>query len=121
MAKIPEFMLKALYVRGSLLRIDDGFEFQIKNELGPARIVGALPLKVDRTQVPLADCSFLYGDEEVAAEALTPENSLLMRKGEAVTIRVRGMALRPGRHTLEIGVAVKDLGELRFTVGDGVR
>jgi hypothetical protein len=31
------------------------------------------------------------------------------------------MALRPGRHTLAIGVAVKDLGELRFTVGDGVR
>jgi hypothetical protein len=121
MAKIPEFMLKALYVRGSLRRTGDGLEFQIKNELGPARIVGALPLKVDRKPVPMADCSFLYGDEELPAEALTPENSLLMRKGEAVTIRVQGMALRPGRHTLEIGVVVKDLGELRFSVSDGLR
>jgi hypothetical protein len=47
-AKIPEFMLKALYVRGSLQKTDDGFEFQLKNDLGPARIVGALPLQVDR-------------------------------------------------------------------------
>jgi hypothetical protein len=120
-AKIPEFMLKALYVRGSLQKTDDGFEFQLKNNLGPARIVGALPLQVDRKPVPLADCSFLYGGEESAFEAVTAENSVLMRKGEAVTVRVRGMALRPGRHTLEIGVVVKDLGEIRFRIGDALR
>jgi hypothetical protein len=52
---------------------------------------------------------------------VTAENSVLMRKGEAVTVRVRGMALRPGRHTLEIGVVVKDLGEIRFRIGDALR
>ena len=121
MAKIPEFLLKALYVRGSLCNRDDGFEFQLKNELGPARIVGALPLKVDRSPVPLADCSFLHGGEELAFEAVTAENSVLMRKGEAVTVRVRGTTLRPGRHTLGIGVVVKDMGQISFDVSDGVR
>jgi hypothetical protein len=121
MAKIPEFMLKALYVRHSLRRTGDGFEFQLKNELGPARIVGTLPLKLDRKPLPLADCSFVYGGEEVAFETVTADNSVLMRKGEAVTVRVRGLALRPGRHTLDIGVTVKDLGELTFTIGDAAR
>jgi hypothetical protein len=114
-------MLKALYVRNSLRRSDNGFEFQLKNELGPARIVGALPLKVDRKPVPLADCSFVHGDQEVAFEAVTADNSVLMRKGEAVTVKVQGLALRLGRHTLDIGVVVKDLGELRFTIGDAAR
>lgn len=114
-------MLKALYVRGSLQKSEDGFEFQLKNDLGPARIVGAVPLEVDRKPVPLADCSFVYGGQEVSFEAVTAESSVLMRKGEAVTVKVRGMALRPGRHTLDIGVAVKDLGEIRFRVGDGLR
>lgn len=121
MAKIPEFMLKALYVRGSLRRTDEGIEFQLKNELGPARIVGAVPLRVDRQAVPAADCSFVHGDREEAFEAVTAENSVLMRKGEAVTVRVRGLSLRPGRHTLDIGVLVKDMGEIRFTVGDSLR
>jgi hypothetical protein len=44
-----------------------------------------------------------------------------MRKGEAVTVKVRGLALRPGRHTLDIGVTVKDLGDIRFRIGDGLR
>jgi hypothetical protein len=121
MAKIPEFMLKALYLRGSLIRSHDGFEFQLKNDLGPARIVGALPLAVDRKPVPLAACSFHHGGQEIAFDAVTPEDSVLMRKGEAVTVQVRGMALRPGRHTLDIGVVVKDLGEVRFRIGDGIR
>jgi hypothetical protein len=121
MAKIPEFMLKALYVRGSLTRSGDGFEFQLKNDLGPARIIGALPLTVDRKPVLIAACSFYHGGQEIAFETVTAENSVLMRKGEAVTVRVRGMALRPGRHTLDIGVEVKDLGEVRFRIGDGIR
>jgi len=121
MAKIPQFMLKALYVNNSLQKTGDGFEFQLKNELGPARIVGALPLEVDRKRIPLADCSFLHSGEEVAFEAVTPENSVLMHKGEAVTVQVAGMTLRPGRHTLGISVVVKDLGEVRFCIGDTLR
>ena len=121
MAKIPEFMLKALYVRGSLRKTGDGFEFQLKNDLGPARIIGALPLQVDRKPVPMSDCSFVHGGEEIAFEAVTAENSVLMRKGEAVTVEVRGMVLRSGRHTLDIGVVVKDMGQIRFKIGDGLR
>ena len=118
MAKIPEFLLKALYVRHSLRRTDDGFGFQLKNDMGPARIVGALPPKLDHKPLPLADCSFVYGGEEVAFETVTADASVMMRKGEAVTVRIRGPALRPGRHTLDIGVPVKDLGELTLTISD---
>jgi hypothetical protein len=120
MAKIPGFMLKALYVRGSLRNSEDGFGFQLKNELGPARIIGPLPLKVNGKPVPLKDCSFVHGGEEVAFEAVTADNSVLMRKGEAVTVKVQGPNLQQRRHTLDIGVIVKDLGEIRFKVSDGL-
>ena len=36
MPKIPEFMLRALYVQGSLRREGDGFTFQMMNGVGPA-------------------------------------------------------------------------------------
>jgi hypothetical protein len=121
MAKVPSFMLKALYQRDSLRISGDGFEFQIKNEMGPVRLTGLLPLKVDRKPVSLAQCSLVLGERELPAESVSAQNSVLVRKGESVTVRVRDTALRPGRHSLDIGMVAKDLGELRFTVSDRAR
>lgn len=121
LAKIPEFLLKALYVKGSLQNSDDGFQFQMKNDLGPARIVGARPLQVDRKPIPMASCTFEHGSEEAAFTDVSAENSVLMRKGEAVTVNVHGQRLRPGRRTLGINVIVKNIGDVSFTVTDQVR
>ena len=121
MAKIPEFLLKALYVKGSLRSENDGFEFQMKNDLGPARIIGARPLQLDRKPIPLDSCRFLHGEQEAGFADVNAEDSVLMRKGEAVTVRVNGHKLRPGRRTLGINVVVKDMGNVSFTVTDQVR
>ena len=120
MAKIPEFLLKALYVKGSLQSQDDGFTFQMKNELGPARIIGARPLQLDRRPVPMEQCHFIHGDEEARFSDVSAEQSVLMRKGETVTIRVEGMNLRRGRHSLGINILVKDMGSVSFTINDQV-
>jgi hypothetical protein len=121
MAKIPEFLLKSLYIKGSLRSIDDGFEFKMQNQLGPARIIRAHPLQIDRKPIPLATCFFIHEGSEAGFGDVTVENSVLMRQGEALTVRVQTLALKPGRHTIGIHVEVKDLGPLRFTVSDQLR
>lgn len=121
MAKIPEFLLKALYVKGSLQNGESGFSFQMKNDLGPARIIGARPLQLDRKPLPLESCRFEHGGQVAEFTAVDAENSVLMRKGEAVTVHVQGQRLRPGRRALGINVIVKDMGNVSFTVTDQVR
>ena len=121
MSKIPEFLLRALYVKGSLQNSTDGFEFQMKNDLGPARIIGARPLQLDRKPIALDTCRFEHGQETAAFSEVNDENSVLMRKGEAVTVLVSGQTLKPGRRTLGINVIVKDMGDVSFTVTDQVR
>ncbi|MGB3714185.1 MAG: hypothetical protein WA996_07125 [Candidatus Promineifilaceae bacterium] len=118
MAKIPDFLLRALYVKGRLRNTDDGFEFQMKNELGPVRIIGARPLMVDRRPIPLDQCDFIHGEHRARFADVTPDKSVLMRKGEAVSIHVSGMTLATGRRTLGIDVIAKDLGQVRFNVSD---
>ncbi|MDX1616533.1 MAG: hypothetical protein R3300_19645 [Candidatus Promineifilaceae bacterium] len=122
MAKIPEFLLRSLYVKGSLRHLEQetGFAFDLKNELGAARIVGVEPLLLDRKPIPLARSYFLRDDDKASFTTVSQENSVLMRKGEVVTVRVTEERLGPGRHTLGIHVIVKDLGALRFTVSDSV-
>jgi len=121
MAKIPEFLLKALYVKGSLRNQGEGFELQMKNELGPARIIGARPLLLDRKPVSLESCHFVHGDQEASFADVAPEKSVLMRKGEAVKIRVTTGSLRRGRHTLGINFIVKDMDQVSFSVNDQVK
>lgn len=121
MPKIPEFLLKALYVKGSLRSVDNGFEFRMKNELGPVRIIGVNPLQLDRRPVPLEKCSFMH--EEMAAKFIdvTAENSVLMRKGESLTLKIEDLPMKHGRRTLSINVIVKDMGAVRFSVSDQVK
>ena len=120
MAKIPEFLLKALYVKGSLQGNESGFEFQMKNEIGPVRIIGARPLQLNRRPIPMNQCRFILGDQEEGFEEVTTEHSVLMRKGEAVRVKVTGFPLKRDRHTLSIGVVVKDMGNVSFSINDQV-
>ncbi len=121
MAKIPEFMLKSLYVKGSLKSEGDGFEFQVNNRLGPARIIGARPLQLNRVPIPIEKCPFVHGQERASFADVDADNSVLMRKGEAVTVRVLDTPLRPGRQTLSISFVVKDLGSVNFSISDRLR
>lgn len=121
MAKIPEFLLRALYVKRILRNQDNGFEFQMKNELGPARIVGAKPLTLDRKPIPLDICLFVHSGQSVSFTDVTPETSVLMRKGEAVSVRVDGQTLKRGRHVLGVNVIVKDMGQVSFSFSDRVK
>ena len=121
MTNIPGFMLKALYVKGSLSADENGFEFKMKNELGPVRIIGVNPLQLDRRPIPLEKCSFVHEDLIAGFKDVSVENSVLMRKGESLTLRIEDLALKRGRHTLSINVIVKDMGAVKFSVSDQVK
>lgn len=121
MPAIPSFMLRALYQRDSLRITSDGFQFEIRNDIAPVRLTGLLPLKVDGKLVPLAQCSYVHGGEELPATAVSAANPVPVDKGESLTVRVRETPLRPGRHSLDIGVEAQGLGQLRFTVSDRAR
>ena len=121
MPKVPEFLLRALYEKGSLQIDEGGFTFNIKNELGPVRIIGASPLQLDRKPVPLEKSFFVHGETIAHFSDVTTEKSVLMRKGESLKVKVEGFPLKPGRHTITISVDVKDMGAVKFSVSDQAR
>ncbi len=53
MVSIPGFLLKSLYVKGSLKNSSGGFEFQLKNGLGSGYAYRMDPLIVDGIELPL--------------------------------------------------------------------
>ena len=71
--------------------------------------------------IPLEQCHFVHEAVTAGFSDVTPENSVLMRKGEAITVHVAGKTLSRGRHTIGINVLVKDMGQVSFNVTDQVK
>jgi len=119
MPAVPAFMLKKLYLKGSLKNTEEGFEFQVRNTLAPANITAMEPLMVDGTVYPLAD-TVVVGKEPMAATAISKEHPVTFGINSVVTMRVKGARLAAGEHTVVIGVVTKEAGELKWDVSDTV-
>lgn len=116
--KVPAFLLRRLYVKGSLRRTEDGFEFELKNTLGSGYARRLLPLAVDGNELDPSSCFFEVDGEEHPFSDVTPETPFSLAMNRASLLRARGCRLTGEPVTLRIGFEVQGLGDLAFEVTD---
>jgi hypothetical protein len=118
--QVPAFIARQFYVQGSLRNTPDGFELEAQNPLGDGTLVGVGKIAVDGQPVPIDAISALrQGDPDpIAAAQLSPMSPIRVRKGDRVTLSIRGAQLSPGDHQLEVELYERDLGALRFSLTD---
>jgi len=63
--QIPTFLLRKLYVKGSLENVDDGFLFKLKNSISSATAVNFQPLKVNGNEYSLDATTISSEDGEI--------------------------------------------------------
>ncbi len=114
MVSIPGFILRRLYVKGSLRNTDSGFEFQILNKLGSGQARRLFPLTVDGDDLPLENCSFLLEGERVSFQDVTKEKPFAMALNKATVISAGGITLSEGSHTIGMSFEVGGFGVLKF-------
>jgi alpha-galactosidase len=121
MVTIPRFVLRKLYVKGSLRNTDEGCSFDLKNIVDGGTVTQLAELEVDSTPYPSArlrihtpEGSVLSGDQ------ITPDAPLILPQGVRVGLRLPGVALSPGRHHLCLRFQTQEMGELAFDVSDEV-
>lgn len=121
MPVVPSFMLKKLYVRGSLKNSAAGFELTLKNILAPGTIIGLNSLKVDGREVALEDIRVRSGGGiDVAVSAITAQSPVAFPLNATATIQVVGEPLAPGPHDIRIAVNTKEVGLLEIPVADSI-
>ena len=118
MVSVPGFLLRRLYVKGSLKNAENGFEFQLRNRLGSGYARKMLPLAVDGEEVPLEATYFIVDGQETPFSMVSESNTFTLALNKAITIQVDGMALEPGPHKIGMGFEVPGLGALRFAFND---
>ena len=118
MVTIPSFLLRRLYVKGSLRNKDQGAQFQLMNKLGAGYARRLLPLVLDRQEVPLDRCSFSVDDKQSPFETVTAEMPFTLDLNKTTTITINGITLSNEPHRIDMGFEVAGLGILQFDFTD---
>ena len=121
MVAFPPFILKKLYVKGSLRATADGFEFALRNSLGSGTVVEVKGLEVDGSMRPPAEVRLRLpdGTSRSAAE-VSARLPLPLSAGTTVWFGAAG-TLSSGRHSLKLGLVSREMGDLGIPVTDTVR
>jgi hydroxymethylglutaryl-CoA reductase (NADPH) len=119
MPAIPTFVLKKLYVKGSLRMEDDKFALDLANSIAPAVITAFTRLNVDNHILDPGQVTLVRsnGDVHVAAKVST-DAPLPFPLGETITLRVDDQTLEPGPHEVTVHVVVQEVGPLEIPITD---
>jgi alpha-galactosidase len=121
-ATIPSFLLKRLYVKGSLCNTPEGCEFALRNDLGSGTVTRFVQLEIDGTNIQPQHLFLLMPQGPLApATAIGPDAPLSLAVGLTLTLRLPEVRLEPGKHRLQLRFQTRELGELAIKVTDVVR
>lgn len=118
MVTVPGFLLRRLYLKGSLRNASSGFEFQLRNRLGSGYAHKLWPLTVDGVEVPLEATSFESKNKPVLFSEVSRENTFTLALNRVISIRVDGVTLEAGARKIGMGFDVPGLGTLSFDFTD---
>jgi len=117
---VPAFILRRLYLKGSLHNREDGWGFKLKNTLGSGYAKGLIPVTVDGAEIALEDSYFDNEGEETSFTAVTDENTFGLKLNRDILLYFKGDQLASGDRKIELGFIVPGLGTLKFDFNDEV-
>lgn len=121
MVSVPSFLLRRLYVKGSLKNAADGFEFELRNGLGSGYALRVHPLTVDGAEIAASASRFVMEDgATIRFDEVSEANTLTLALNKSIRVRVSGARLERGARKIGMGFDVPGLGTMRFDFTDAI-
>ncbi len=121
MPGVPAFILRRLYVKGSLQNTESGWGFTLKNSLGSGYAKGMQPMKIDEQELPMTSASFSQDGEDITFDRVTDKTTFGLKMNRSIVISVNGSQLTPGAHKVWMGFIVPGFGKIGFDFTDEVK
>lgn len=120
--RVPGFLLRQLYVQGSLRNEPDGFSLRARNPLGDGTLVRIGAIRVDGQDIAPEEVTARRDGDTTTYRALdvSPATPVAFRRGDEVTFHVAGWQLEPGAHHLELEVDEVNLGRVSLGIDDRI-
>jgi hydroxymethylglutaryl-CoA reductase (NADPH) len=118
MVSVPSFLLRRLYVKGTLKNTELGIQFLLRNRLGSGYAQAMLPLILDGVDVPMHLCFFSVDGQLTHFDQVSSERPFTLALNRDTTVTIQDLSLSEGPHTVSMGFRVPGLGDLRFDFTD---
>jgi hydroxymethylglutaryl-CoA reductase (NADPH) len=119
--QIPQLILRQLYTFGSLAQAPEGVQFSLKNRLSDATLLRLTRVEIAGGAVPL-DALVLDagGGRVIAGGDISPDAPMPFPLRATIVVRVAGVHLSRGKHTITLGFETQPFGALTLTVEDAI-
>ena len=119
MVVVPEFLIRRIYQKGSLKKLDNGVSLVLKNVLGPGFISGFNYVKINDIQYDANDVKFITNGQELLGTEVSEEKPIAFRLGQSGTLVMQGKdSLCEGINRIEIEAMNPEAGKVKLTAED---
>ncbi len=119
MVVVPEFLIRRVYKKGSLKKLENGASLELKNVLGPGFISGFNYVKINDVIFEPKNVKFITGGQELAGENVSEANPVAFRLNqEGILVMTGQNCVIDGKNIIEIEVMNPEAGKVRMTVED---
>lgn len=119
MAIVPEFLIKRIYQKGSLKKLDSGASVVLKNVLGPGFISGFNYVMINDTKFEPYEVKFITNGQELLGTEVSEENPIAFRLGQSGTLIMTGKdCIIDGINKIIIEAMNPEAGKVQLNVED---
>lgn len=121
MAVVPEFLLRRVYKKGSLKKLEDGVSFELKNILGPGFISGFNSIQINDYKFEAKDVTFTTQGMEIQGLDVSEENPVKFRLGQEGILKVNDpMCVTEGLNKIVIEIMNPEAGKIKLHLEDKI-
>jgi hypothetical protein len=118
MSIIPKFLLKRIYVSGSLRETSEGIAFDLFNSIGPGIINRLNQIKLNDYEFSPQDILLKIGDKMFQAHEINENNPAIFFHNQKTTCIIIGAKLAEGLHTITVDLLSREAGKVVVTIQD---
>ena len=119
MVVVPEFLIKRIYQKGSLKKLDNGASVVLKNVLGPGFISGFNCVKINDIVFEAKDVKFITNGQELSGVEVSEDNPIAFRLGQSGTLIMTGQeCVTDGINKIVIEAMNPEAGKVVLSVED---
>ena len=119
MVVVPEFLIKRIYQKGSLKKLENGASVTLKNVLGPGFISGFNYVKINDVVYEAKDVKFVTNGQELLGTEVSEANPIAFRLGQSGTLIMSGQdSVVEGANKIVIEALNPEAGKVVLNVED---
>lgn len=118
MTVIPNFIVKRLYVTGSLRHVPEGVAFDINNLVGPGILTRIGGIKLGEVSYAPDAILLRQDDKLIPAHEISESNPMVFPMHQIVTCIMQGEPVEPGTYTITLDLLSKEAGKIVISIQD---